>query len=193
MGAGVYGDITGRIGYALDRTLVYAKGGFGFFNGDATVRDPSARNFTTKTQSFTGWTLGAGVEYKITPNWSVKAEYLHFDLGDQEVRFRNSLARWDNTVTVDTVKVGLNYEIVDDRASAAGSLKDSSKDTSTASSEAADNLARTHRRQVPRDRSGRRRPSALTGFYGAVAQSGGIVGWRSRRFGGDGSARNCDG
>src|SRR5258706_1482038 len=140
MGAGVYGDIAGRIGYAFDRTLVYAKGGFGFFNGDATVRDPSARDFTTKTQSFTGWTLGAGVEYKITPNWSVKAEYLHFDLGDQEVRFRNSLARWDNTVTVDTVKVGLNYEIVDDRASAAGSLKDSPKDTSTASSEAADNL-----------------------------------------------------
>ncbi len=31
---GLYGDVTGRLGYAFDRTLVYAKGGFAFFNGD---------------------------------------------------------------------------------------------------------------------------------------------------------------
>jgi outer membrane immunogenic protein len=28
-----------------------------------------------------GWTLGAGVEKKFTPNWSAKLEYLYVDFG----------------------------------------------------------------------------------------------------------------
>jgi outer membrane immunogenic protein len=112
IGSGVYGDIAGRVGYAFDRTLVYGKGGFGFFNGDATVRDSVVPDVSFKSQSFTGWTLGGGLEYKVTPTWSVKAEYLHFDLGDQQVHFVNSGTRWDNSITIDTVKAGVNYHIV---------------------------------------------------------------------------------
>jgi outer membrane immunogenic protein len=33
------------------------------------------------TTTRTGWTAGAGFEYGLTNNWSVKAEYLHVDLG----------------------------------------------------------------------------------------------------------------
>jgi hypothetical protein len=29
----------------------------------------------------TGWTAGGGVEWMFTQNWSVKVEYLHYDLG----------------------------------------------------------------------------------------------------------------
>ena len=29
----------------------------------------------------TGWTAGAGVEWMFLPRWSVKAEYLYYDLG----------------------------------------------------------------------------------------------------------------
>lgn len=35
-----------------------------------------------KTRTRWGWTLGGGAEYAVTPNWSVKAEYLYVDLGD---------------------------------------------------------------------------------------------------------------
>jgi len=28
-----------------------------------------------------GWTAGAGIEYALTNNWSVKTEYLYVDLG----------------------------------------------------------------------------------------------------------------
>jgi outer membrane immunogenic protein len=112
MDTGVYGDITGRIGYAAGGGLIYAKGGFGFFNGSATVKAAQI-DTSFKSQSFTGWTLGAGVEYKITPSWSVKAEYLHFDFGSQEVHFIHGGFRWDNTVSLDTVKAGLNYEVLE--------------------------------------------------------------------------------
>ncbi len=115
--AGVYGDVTARAGYVLGGTLLYAKGGFGFFNGDARVKDAAVADETFKTQSFTGWTLGGGIEYKLTPALSAKLEYLHFDFGNQEVQFRvNQGFRWDHAIALDTVKVGLNYEILDIRA-----------------------------------------------------------------------------
>jgi outer membrane immunogenic protein len=111
MDGGAYGDVTGRVGYAMNQTLLYAKGGFGFFNGAARATSPVDATF--KTDSFTGWTAGGGVEYKLTPNWSVKAEYLHFDFGSQETHFINSGGRWNNDVSLDTVKLGVNYEILD--------------------------------------------------------------------------------
>jgi len=30
-----------------------------------------------------GWTIGTGVEFAFTPCWSVKAEYLYYNLGPQ--------------------------------------------------------------------------------------------------------------
>ena len=66
-----FGSVRGRVGYTFDRTLVYGTGGFGF--GQVTNEG------LAETQ--TGWVVGAGAEYKITPAWSAKAEYQYFDLG----------------------------------------------------------------------------------------------------------------
>jgi outer membrane immunogenic protein len=35
----------------------------------------------SKNATRVGWTAGAGVEYALDRNWSVKAEYLYYDLG----------------------------------------------------------------------------------------------------------------
>jgi outer membrane immunogenic protein len=107
---GVYGDITARVGYAFGRTLVYAKGGFAFFDGAATVSTPDETS--VKSRSFTGWTAGAGLEYTLTPTWSVKTEYLHFDLGDEDVSLPTT-GRWNNSLSFDTVKFGVNYHVLD--------------------------------------------------------------------------------
>jgi outer membrane immunogenic protein len=32
-----------------------------------------------------GWTVGAGLEYLIMPLWTVRAEYLYYDLGNHSV------------------------------------------------------------------------------------------------------------
>ena len=115
---GAYGDVTGRFGYAFDRTLIYAKGGFAFFDGEGKQTTTNPGYVTTGTSTFAGWTAGAGVEHFISPAWSVKAEYLHFDFGTQGgyqtnvgdltsplgYRFRN----W-TSVSADSVKVGVNY------------------------------------------------------------------------------------
>ena len=48
------------------------------FPGDMTIT-------STRTTTQTGWTAGGGLEYALYDGFSVKGEYLHFDLGSQRV------------------------------------------------------------------------------------------------------------
>ncbi|HEY4141352.1 MAG TPA: outer membrane protein [Pseudolabrys sp.] len=83
-----FGTLRARLGYTpADRLLVYATGGLAgghaSATADLTTDDGCAgicfNGSTSKTMW--GWAAGAGVEYAVTGNWSVKAEYLHYDLG----------------------------------------------------------------------------------------------------------------
>ncbi|WP_234050171.1 MULTISPECIES: outer membrane protein [unclassified Xanthobacter] len=76
------GTVTGRVGYAFDRTLLYARGGFAW---DRQSDQANLFNFTGSVRindsTNTGWTLGGGVDYALLPNLSVGLEYKHFDFG----------------------------------------------------------------------------------------------------------------
>ncbi|HWK95759.1 MAG TPA: outer membrane beta-barrel protein [Pseudolabrys sp.] len=65
----------GRVGYAMDRWMPYVTGGAAF--AGAKISTGTGSN----TRTTTGWTVGGGVEYGISRDWSVKAEYLYADLG----------------------------------------------------------------------------------------------------------------
>jgi outer membrane immunogenic protein len=112
--SGAYGDFTGRVGVTFNRALFYAKGGY------AVLEDASS--FSTVSGSFSGlrkygtdsgYTIGAGVEYKFAPNWSAKVEYLHFDFGDNlsytVFNTGGTPFRFNQNLRMDTVKAGLNY------------------------------------------------------------------------------------
>jgi outer membrane immunogenic protein len=81
--------LTGRIGLAFDRLLLYVNGGgawvreelTGTFNDGAVILSDSVK----KNRS--GWTVGGGLEYGITPNWSIAAQYNFIDLGEKDVFF----------------------------------------------------------------------------------------------------------
>ena len=112
---GLYGDITGRVGYAFDKALVYAKGGYAFVNVDDKVSSyTDANNHSNGSVSGTnsGWTLGAGVEYLVTPAWSVKAEYQHFEFADTSISAADGTGSTKfKDATVDAVTAGVNYHI----------------------------------------------------------------------------------
>jgi outer membrane immunogenic protein len=112
--SGLYGDVTGRLGYTFDRFLVYAKGGFAFYDGEAKTTTAIPGFTVGKTGTFTGWTIGGGAEYKINPAWSVKAEYLHFDFGSETATLTSGAGvfGYKNDLTVDTVKFGVNYHVL---------------------------------------------------------------------------------
>jgi outer membrane immunogenic protein len=72
----VQGSIRGRLGVAFDRVLLYATGGAEFAGFDT-----SYSGIATASHSRVGWTIGGGIEYAVTSNWSVRAEYRYTDFG----------------------------------------------------------------------------------------------------------------
>ena len=104
------GTATGRLGYAFENVLIYAKGGAAFSDVSMTavVEGEPLQGRSTRT----GWTLGGGFEYGIAPNWSLKAEYLYFDFADESFAspFRtNGTLQYKLSERLSTVKFGFNY------------------------------------------------------------------------------------
>lgn len=93
----------GRIGYAADRFLPYVTGGAAFGNIDATTAG------LTTTTTNAGWTVGAGLEFAITPNWSAKAEYLYVDLGKFNCGPNCGAATDNVSFNANLVRGGVNY------------------------------------------------------------------------------------
>ncbi len=109
--------VRGRFGYAADRWLIYATGGgaWGEANYTAGPTFPGAFNPATFSSTKSGWTAGGGVEYAVTNNWTVRAEYLYYDLSG--TTFVNpgpapaisATTRWDHT-RLNVVRAGVNYK-----------------------------------------------------------------------------------
>lgn len=83
------GTTRGRVGYAFGNFLPYVTGGiaYGSFNtsgiaaiGSSSINASFAQSFSGSTTNV-GWTVGAGLEYAITPHLLARVEYLHYDLG----------------------------------------------------------------------------------------------------------------
>ena len=64
-GLDYFGTVRGRLGYAFDRTLVYATGGFAYGSGGG--RDFGLPN-SSRDEFQTGYAVGGGVEFAVTPN-----------------------------------------------------------------------------------------------------------------------------
>jgi len=65
------GTARARLGYTWDRTMLYGTGGFAFSRAAlAGLHDTD-----------TGWVAGAGIEWAYSNAWTLKAEYLYYDLG----------------------------------------------------------------------------------------------------------------
>ena len=95
-----------RLGYAMDNRLVYVTGGLAYGTVRAGIHGTSAQDDETRF----GWALGAGLEWAFAPRWSVKAEYMHIDLGDNR-NYRTPTERVDVDVTADIFRVGVNYNL----------------------------------------------------------------------------------
>jgi outer membrane immunogenic protein len=82
-----FGTARGRIGFApLCRLLIYGTGGLAYGNIDYSANTNFENGITYPvnfTQTNLGWTVGGGLEYAIGHHWSVKAEYLYYDLGNE--------------------------------------------------------------------------------------------------------------
>ncbi len=117
-----------RVGYAVDKWMVYGTGGLavgnlGFSNAYSensgsnplnTVRIGTAAGLANPT--LTGWAAGAGTEYAVTKNWLLSLEYMHIDLGKlavNEISSNGTVAgnlNFTSRLTSDIVRVGAAYK-----------------------------------------------------------------------------------
>ncbi|WP_181161202.1 outer membrane protein [Labrys okinawensis] len=117
------GKVTGfytarvRLGYAFDRTLIYATGGWAGTQLD--FRDssayPASFQGVSKSEFKSGWTVGAGVEQAVNEHWSVKLEYLYADFGSTKSSSCNNAApdlcySHKHDVKTNVVRLGVNYK-----------------------------------------------------------------------------------
>jgi outer membrane immunogenic protein len=74
-----------RVGYAFGSALLYATGGVAFTNlkiQDDHVSVSGGTDFpASASKTLTGWTVGGGLEYALTQNWTLKVEYLYANFG----------------------------------------------------------------------------------------------------------------
>jgi outer membrane immunogenic protein len=107
-----------RAGYTVqDNILLYGTGGL----ADGTVKATAASVMGgcpicvvgSNSTTLWGWTAGAGVEYGKGP-WSVKVEYLHYDLGNlnfpiSDPAVAGATIAASNRFAGDLVRAGVNY------------------------------------------------------------------------------------
>lgn len=100
------GTLTGRVGFAFANWMIYGKGGFAWADEDLAYTRAGFAASGSDTR--TGWTIGAGVEYGLTDAWSVKLEYNYLDFGSRTVTF-SPIDVFDVDQQIHTVKLGVNY------------------------------------------------------------------------------------
>jgi outer membrane immunogenic protein len=105
------GTLAGRLGFAVDRALVYGKGGLAWAD-DSYVLNSTTLSFNGN-ESRWGWMVGAGFEYSFTDNWSWKIEYNYLDFGTRAVGFTDTTGLFNFTTNIreriNLVKAGVNY------------------------------------------------------------------------------------
>jgi outer membrane immunogenic protein len=102
--------LTGRVGLTWDRVLAYVTGGGAWSRDRYTYTDLAGLTSDARENRW-GWTVGAGLEFALSPNWSLAAQYNYVDFGDKERNFSGLAGAFneniDQQLHIGTVR--LNY------------------------------------------------------------------------------------
>jgi outer membrane immunogenic protein len=118
---GWYGGLSGRFGYARDRTLFYGKAGVVYSNAKLAFADtcttaPCGPGLADASKKLGwGYQIGAGVEHALSQRWTVKAEYAYLDFGRRTIAGEvmaggaGTPYRIHADMAVHTIKLGVSY------------------------------------------------------------------------------------
>jgi outer membrane immunogenic protein len=106
--------IRGRLGFAFGHWLFYGTGGGIGVNYETKVSDPGEGVFGSKQEFDWGWTGGGGIEYMFGCHWSLRAEYLRYEVDKQRfTAFWSQTGinyRFDANTEGNILRAGLNYK-----------------------------------------------------------------------------------
>jgi outer membrane immunogenic protein len=99
-----------RIGVAFDSAMLYVNGGTAWTHD--TVTNVFSSDTFLGSQMRLGWTVGAGIEYQVSHNWSVKLEYDYMNFGGQPLTLTDDLGNSSSEnirQQIQLVKLGFDY------------------------------------------------------------------------------------
>ena len=104
-----FGTVRGRVGYAIDSTLVYGTGGFAYggFRERILLTNGGATDLLKNSNTETGYAIGGGIEHSFGRGWSAKIEDQYLDFGSVKLSGVSS-----NGVLVDANKIENNFQTV---------------------------------------------------------------------------------
>src|SRR5262245_53441661 len=74
------GSVRGILGFSMGKALVYGTGGIAW--AGVRTRDVGG---PWESHTFNGWTAGGGIDYALTPSWTVGVLYRYSNYGDEQV------------------------------------------------------------------------------------------------------------
>jgi outer membrane immunogenic protein len=105
IGLRAFGTLRGRLGYAVGKALPYFTAGLAY----GSLRVSNAATAVSQTDTRAGWTIGGGIEYALDGPWSVKGEYLYYDLGDMSCGALTCGAQTEIKLKGNLLRAGFNY------------------------------------------------------------------------------------
>lgn len=106
-----FGSIRGRLGWIMDRVMVYGTAGLAFANINNQIQkgQNAGEQVVWEDQNTWGWAAGAGAEYALNDRWTTRAEYLFSDFGSVTLTNRDG-----NTMIYDNqlhqLRLGVSYK-----------------------------------------------------------------------------------
>lgn len=102
--------LRGRVGYDFGRFTPYLTGGIAWASTRFSRIDLTTGNEDGNPSNIRlGYAVGAGIDYRIDPRWSVRAEYLYTKLGWTGFNFVSAPSRYDSQYDLQRIRVGMNY------------------------------------------------------------------------------------
>jgi len=98
-----FATLRARAGITIDRFMPYVTGGVAWAKATAGITD-GVTTFEAD-DDYVGYAVGAGLEYAVTDNITVKSEYLYADFGEADFDLGG-----DVELSSHMVRVGLNFK-----------------------------------------------------------------------------------
>lgn len=96
-----------RLGYAFDRALLFVAGGYSYADENISF---SGASVSSGPSSFSGWNLGAGIDYAVTDNWVARLEYIHDQFGNRSFTTGGAPLNISQRTSDDLVRAALIYK-----------------------------------------------------------------------------------
>jgi outer membrane immunogenic protein len=103
-------SITGRVGIAFDRLLLYVKGGGAFMLHRDTVTIPATSASPTGSAYPSGWTIGGGLDYAFTDHWIARVEYDYLNFPARGLQVSSPIGNTQVGVKFNQAKGGIAYK-----------------------------------------------------------------------------------